>query len=86
MAFFGRYGNLPTVEAARLTLQDIASEITPEFLTRLDNTSLPIPERYQVLQVIKQIEGCQRVIWLNRGVCPVNWLPILFDFKKEHNY
>jgi len=86
MAFFGRYGNLPTVEAARLTLQDIAAAITPEFLTRIDDLSLSIPERYECLQVLKQIEGCQRVIWVNRGVYSLTWLPVLFDYKKEHNY
>ena len=81
MHFWGRYGDLPTVEAARMSLQDIADNIKPEDLKDDYNPNATPEKRYDSIRLLRMIEGLQMVIWLNGGVPPVTWLPQLFDPK-----
>lgn len=84
MAFFhGRYGNLSTNEAAIQTLKDIALEIKPEQLTKWNDINASPDERYDSLRLVRQIEGLQRVLWLNKGFPPATGLPVFFDHTKE---
>ena len=85
MAFFGKYGNLKTNALAIQNLIDLAENIKPEDLLLWDNSSSTVRQRYESLCLRYQIQGLQRVLWLNGGCPPLTWLPVLFDHTKEHN-
>jgi len=67
--FNGRYGNLPTLEAAQMSLKDIADNVTWDDLNQ---------ETYEATRLKNMIEGLQMVIWKNGGKQPVTWLPFLY--------
>lgn len=85
MSFWGQYGNLSTIEAATQMLIDISKEIKPEDLKDWDNPNVESGLRYDSLRAVREIEGLQRVLWLNKAPYPHTWLPILFDHTKERN-
>jgi hypothetical protein len=85
MAFFGKYGNLSTIQTAISALTDIAEKIKREDLMKWNDVECPFLERYESLKLARYVEGLQRVLWLNGGCPPQTWLPIFFDYTKEHN-
>lgn len=85
MAYHGKYGDLGTVDAAVLTLKDMANELKPEDLEGVDDPRRTPGERYSIMRLLRQIEGLQMVIWLNGGTEPATWLPNLFK-KEQRKY
>lgn len=80
MAFCGRYGNLPTLEAAQLSLKDIADNCTWEDLRKADTAeNIPVSERYDSIRLNRMIIGLQMVIFRNGGKQPDTWLPMLYE-------
>lgn len=86
MAFYGKYGHLSSVDAAIASLKDIAAEVSPEYLNRIDDHNLSSSEHYDLNRLYRVIEGCQMVIILNEGKMPDTGLPLLFDKKKYNKY
>jgi len=74
----GRYGNLQTLEAAQMSLKDIASNVTWDDLNRANDDTVPNPERYEAGRLSRTIEGLQMVIFMNGGKQPVTWLPMFY--------
>ncbi|MDP4145600.1 MAG: hypothetical protein Q8936_14130 [Bacillota bacterium] len=83
MSYWGRYGHLSSVDAARESLLDIAEHVKPEELRDEFNQDLTITQRYDAMRLKRTIYGLQRVIWMNGGMEPITWLPKLFDHVEE---
>jgi len=84
MTFWGRYGHLSSVDAARESLIDIAENVDPKLFDKSEfDESFPVDQRYDLIRLKRTIYGLQRVIWLNGGTEPITWLPKIFDPKDE---
>lgn len=92
MAFWGRHGHLGTVEAATLTLREIANDVTWDDLRRADafdrdhNPTVSQEEWYMAHRLVRQIEGLQMVLWLNNAPLPNTWLPQYFHPENHAMY
>ena len=73
MAYYGKQGNLSTVEAAKEIIMVIAKDLTSERLAVDD---------YDGRKLKRTIEGLQAVVFLNGGLMPNTWLPEFIDRKK----
>lgn len=74
----GRYGNLPTAEAAQMSLRDIANSVTWDDIDKANDDKASNIERYRAGRLLGMIEGLQMVIFRNGGKQPLNWLPMLY--------
>ncbi len=89
MAFWGRHGQLGTVEAATLTLREIANDVTWDDLNLANREAHPNATQeawYMAHRLVRQIEGLQMVLWLNNAPVPNTWLPQFFHPEKHAMY
>jgi len=83
MTYWGKYGDLSAVEAAKASLIEIAETISVDYFYKIDSPGLPPSEWYDLMRLHRMVEGLQQVLWLNKVSEPYIWLPKLFDPKKH---
>lgn len=86
MSFWGKFGDLPIAEAARLSLLDIAQHTNPQYLSKIDSPLNTKEEQYDLIRLVRMIEGLQMILWRNGEREPITWLPQFFDKANYNNY
>lgn len=82
--FWGRYEDLPTLEAAKQSLLDIEHHLEVEKLGKVMNEALPVAERYDSLRYERMIEGLQMVVIRNGGNLGFSRLPVFYKPRDKH--
>jgi len=87
MSFYGDYGDLSTLEAAKSNLRDLEAEFNFKTLNDAYDFKTPESKRYDIGRILKQIEGLQMIILRNGGNLNHSLLPLLYrpvDLSELH--
>jgi hypothetical protein len=86
MSFEGEYGNLPTIEAAKIQIMELEKRMSAEEWAYIRKNEWRLPANdadYSLHQLYYRIMGCQMVIIKNGGLLGFSTIPRIW-FPRGH--